>query len=148
MHQTIAKVSNDLDNLRFNTAISQMMIFTNHLQEQETINKGTLNTFLLLLNPFIPHMSEEINEHMNAYKSLSYAEWPNFDPDLSKEDLITIAIQVNGKLRGNIQVSPEIDDKTLKSDASQIESVKKHLDGKEIIKKIIVPGRLVNFVVK
>ena len=93
-------------------------------------------------------MAEEINEHMNAYESLSYAEWPNFDPEHAKEDLITIAIQVNGKLRGNIQVSPEIDDKTLKSDASQIDTVKKHLDGKNIIKKIVVPGRLVNFVIK
>ena len=67
LHQTIAKVSNDLDNLRFNTAISQMMIFTNHLQEKETINKETLNTFLLLLNPFIPHMSEELNEQMDSF---------------------------------------------------------------------------------
>ena len=148
LHQTIAKVTTDLDNMRFNTAISQMMIFSNHVQSLSEININTLKTFLLLLNPFIPHMAEEINEHMNAYESLSYAEWPNFDPELAKEDLITIAIQVNGKLRGNIQVSAEIDDKTLKSDASQIDSVKKHLDGKDIIKKIVVPGRLVNFVVK
>ena len=148
MHQTIAKVSNDLDNLRFNTAISQMMIFTNHLQAQETINKGTLNTFLLLLNPFIPHKSEELNEQMDSFESLSYAQWPNFDKNLAKEDLITIAIQVNGKLRGSIQESDDIDDKTLKSESSKIDSVKKYLDGKEIIKKIIVPGRLVNFVVK
>ena len=148
LHQTIAKVSNDLDNLRFNTAISQMMIFTNHLQAQETINKGTLNTFLLLLNPFIPHMSEELNEQMDSFESLSYAQWPNFDENLVKEDLITIAIQVNGKLRGSIQVADDIDDKTLKSESSKVDSVKKYLDGKEIIKKIIVPGRLVNFVVK
>ena len=148
LHQTIAKVTTDLDNMRFNTAISQMMIFSNHVQSLSEININTLKTFLLLLNPFIPHMAEEINEHMNAYESLSYAEWPNFDPELAKEDLITIAIQVNGKLRGNIQVSPDIDHKTLKSDASQIETVKKHLDGKNIIKKIVVPGRLVNFVVK
>ena len=124
------------------------MIFTNHLQEQETINKGTLNTFLLLLNPFIPHMSEELNEQMDSFESLSYAQWPNFDENLAKEDLITIAIQVNGKLRGSIQVADDIDDKILKSESSKIDSVKKHLDGKEIIKKIIVPGRLVNFVVK
>ena len=134
--------------MRFNTAISQMMIFSNHVQSLSEINIDTLKTFLLLLNPFIPHMAEEINEHMNAYKSLSYSEWPNFNPELAKEDLITIAIQVNGKLRGNIQVAVDIDDKTLKSDASQIESVKNHLDGKDIIKKIVVPGRLVNFVIK
>jgi leucyl-tRNA synthetase len=148
LHQTIAKVTNDLDNMRFNTAISQMMIFSNHLQTKDQINTNTLKTFLLLLNPFIPHMAEEINEYMNAYKSLSYAEWPDFDADLAKEDLITIAIQVNGKLRGNIQVSSDIKDKVLKSEASNIESVKKYLDGKDIVKKIVVPGRLVNFVVK
>ena len=125
-----------------------MMIFTNHLQAQETINKGTLNSFLLLLNPFIPHMSEELNEQMDSFESLSYAQWPNFDVNLAKEDLITIAIQVNGKLRGSIQIADDIDDKTLKSESSKIDSVKKYLDGKEIIKKIIVPGRLVNFVVK
>jgi leucyl-tRNA synthetase len=148
LHQTIAKVTNDLDNMRFNTAISQMMIFSNHLQTKDQINTNTLKTFLLLLNPFIPHMAEEINEYMNAYKSLSYAEWPDFDADLAKEDLITIAIQVNGKLRGNIQVSSDIEDKVLKSEASNIESVKKYLDEKDIVKKIVVPGRLVNFVVK
>ncbi|MEE3195956.1 MAG: leucine--tRNA ligase [Candidatus Neomarinimicrobiota bacterium] len=148
LHQTIAKVTNDLDNMRFNTAISQMMIFSNHVQALEQISTDTLKTFLLLLNPFIPHMAEEINEHLNAYESISYAEWPNFDAELAKEDLITIAIQVNGKLRGNIQVKSDIDDKTLKTEASNIETVKKHLDGREIIKKIVVPGRLVNFVVK
>jgi leucyl-tRNA synthetase len=93
-------------------------------------------------------MAEEINEHLSAYESISYAEWPNFNAELAKEALITIAIQVNGKLRGNIQVKSDIDDKTLKSEASNIETVKKHLDGRDIIKKIIVPGRLVNFVVK
>ena len=148
LHQTIAKVTHDLENMRFNTAISQMMIFCNHLQSLPEINVSTLKTFLLLLNPFIPHMAEEINEYMNAYKSLSYAEWPDFDADLAKEDLITIAIQVNGKLRGNIQVSSDIEDKVLKSEASNIESVKKYLDEKDIVKKIVVPGRLVNFVVK
>ena len=148
LHQTIAKVTNDLDNMRFNTAISQMMIFSNHVQTLEQINTDTLKTFLLLLNPFIPHMAEEINEHLNAYESISYAEWPNFDSSLAKEDLITIAIQVNGKLRGNIQVKSDIDDKTLKADASNIETVKKYLDGRDIIKKIVVPGRLVNFVIK
>ena len=125
-----------------------MMIFTNHLQAQETINKGTLNTFLLLLNPFIPHMSEELNEQMDSFESLSYAQWPNFDENLAKEDLITIAIQVNGKLRGSIQVADDIDNKTLKSESSKIDSVKKYLDGNEVIKKIVVPGRLVNFVLK
>jgi len=148
LHQTIAKDTKDLDNMRFNTAISQMMIFSNHLQGLHTINKETLKTFLLLLNPFIPHMAEELNAQMTAFDSLSYTKWPDFDEKLAKEDLITIAIQVNGKLRGNLQLPPETDDKTLKTEAAKVDGVKKHLEGKDIVKKVVVPGRLVNFVVK
>ena len=148
LHQTIAKVTNDLDNMRFNTAISQMMIFSNHLQGLASINKETLKTFILLLNPFIPHMAEELNEQMNAFESLSYSKWPVFNSELAKENLITIAIQVNGKLRGDLQLPAETDDKTLKTEAAKVDGVKKHLKGKDIVKKVVVPGRLVNFVVK
>ena len=148
LHQTIAKVTNDLENMRFNTAISQMMILSNHLQGLDIINIETLKTFLLLLNPFIPHMAEELNEQINAFASLSYTTWPEFDVELAKEDLITIAIQVNGKLRGNLQVPAETDDKTLKTEAAKVDGVKKHLEGKNIVKMIVIPGRLVNFVAK
>jgi len=148
LHQTIAKVTSDLENMRFNTAISQMMILSNHLQGLDNINKETLKTFLLLLNPFIPHMSEELNEQITAFDSLSYSKWPEFEAELAKEELITIAIQVNGKLRGNLQVPAETDDKTLKAEAAKVDGVKRHIKGKNILKKVIVPGRLVNFVVK
>ena len=148
LHQTIAKVTKDLENMRFNTAISQMMILSNHLQGLDIINIETLKTFLLLLNPFIPHMAEELNEQINAFASLSYTTWPEFDVELAKEELITIAIQVNGKLRGNLQVPAETDDKTLKTEAAKVDGVKKYLEGKNIVKKIVIPGRLVNFVAK
>ncbi len=148
LHQTIAKVTSDLENMRFNTAISQMMILSNHLQGLDNINKETLKTFLLLLNPFIPHMSEELNEQITAFDSLSYSKWPEFEAEFAKEELITIAIQVNGKLRGNLQVPAETDDKTLKTEAAKVDGVKRHIKGKNILKKVIVPGRLVNFVVK
>ena len=148
LHQTIAKVTKDLENMRFNTAISQMMILSNHLQGLDIINIETLKTFLLLLNPFIPHMAEELNEQINAFASLSYTTWPEFDVELVKEELITIAIQVNGKLRGNLQVPAETDDKTLKTEAAKVDGVKKHLEGKNIVKMIVIPGRLVNFVAK
>ena len=148
LHQTIAKVTKDLENMRFNTAISQMMILSNHLQGLDIINIETLKTFLLLLNPFIPHMAEELNAQMNAFASLSYTKWPEFDEKLAKEDLVTIAIQVNGKLRGNLELPAETDDKTLKTEAAKVDGVKKHLEGKNIVKKIIIPGRLVNFVAK
>ena len=148
LHQTIAKVTSDLENMRFNTAISQMMILSNHLQGLDSINIETLKTFLLLLNPFIPHMAEELNEQITAFDSLSYSEWPEFDKELAKEELITIAIQVNGKLRGNLQLPAGTDDNTLKTEAAKVDGVKKHLEGKKIVKKVLVPGRLVNFVVK
>jgi len=148
LHQTIAKVTNDLENMRFNTAISQMMILSNHLQGLDIINIETLKRFLLLLNPFIPHMAEELNAQMNAFDSLSYTKWPEFDEKLTKEDLVTIAIQVNGKLRGNLELPAETDDKTLKTEAAKVDGVKKHIEGKNIVKKVVVPGRLVNFVVK
>ena len=148
LHQTIAKVTNDLENMRFNTAISQMMILSNHLQGLDIINIETLKTFLLLLNPFIPHMAEELNEQLHAFDSLSYTRWPEYDEKLAKEDLVTIAIQVNGKLRGNLELPAETDDKTLKTEAAKVDGVKKHLEGKNIVKKIIIPGRLVNFVAK
>jgi len=148
LHQTIAKVTNDLENMRFNTAISQMMILSNHLQGLDIINIETLKTFLLLLNPFIPHMAEELNEQINAFASLSYTTWPEFDVELAKEDLITIAIQVNGKLRGNLQVPAETDNKTLKTEAAKVDGVRRHLEGKNIIKKVLIPGKLVNFVVE
>jgi leucyl-tRNA synthetase len=93
-------------------------------------------------------MAEELNAQMTSFDSLSYTKWPDFDEKLAKEDLITIAIQVNGKLRGNLQLPPETDDKTLKTEAAKVDGVKKHLQGKDIVKKVVVPGRLVNFVVK
>ena len=93
-------------------------------------------------------MAEELNEQINAFASLSYTTWPEFDVELAKEELITIAIQVNGKLRGNLQVPAETDDKTLKTEAAKVDGVKKHLEGKNIVKKIVIPGRLVNFVAK
>ena len=111
-------------------------------------NKETLKTFLLLLNPFIPHMAEELNAQLNAFNSLTYTTWPEFDEILAKEDLVTIAIQVNGKLRGNLQLPLETDDNTIKTEATKVDSVKKHLEGKDIVKKVVVPGRLINFVVK
>ena len=93
-------------------------------------------------------MAEELNEQTSAFDSLSYTLWPEFDEKLAKEDLVTIAIQVNGKLRGNLKLPEETDNKTLKTEAAKVDLVKKHLEGKNIVKKVVVPGRLVNFVVK
>ena len=148
LHQTIAKVSYDLDNMRFNTAISQMMIFSNHLQTLDKINMDTLKTFMLLLNPFIPHITEEINENINAYKSLSYTKWPEFNEELAKENLITIAIQVNGKRRSEISISPKETKTEVIKKAKNDSKVSNYLKGKDIVKDIYVPGKIINIVVK
>ncbi|MCH7733286.1 MAG: leucine--tRNA ligase [Candidatus Marinimicrobia bacterium] len=148
LHQTIKKIGEDVENLRFNTAISQMMIFTNHLITLDHVPKSVLETFVKLLAPFIPHVSEEIWEYLGHNESITYESWPEFDEALAKEDLITIAIQVNGKLRANIEISADTEKKDVLSIAKDNDRIKAYLDGNEIIKEIYVEGRLVNFVVK
>jgi leucyl-tRNA synthetase len=147
-HQTIKKVSDDIENLRFNTAISQMMIFTNHLTTLKSINREILQTFAQLLAPFIPHTAEEIWQRLGNDNSITYEQWPDYDEELAKENIISIAIQVNGKLRANI----EIDANTEKGDVLQLakenDRIDNYIGGKKLIKEIYVPGRLINFVVK
>jgi len=147
-HQTIKKVSDDIENLHFNTAISQMMIFTNHLKTLKSINREILQTFAQLLAPFIPHTAEDIWQRLGNENSITFEQWPEYDEELAKENIISIAIQVNGKLRANI----EIDANTEKGDVLQLakenDRIDNYIGGKELIKEIYVPGRLINFVVK
>ena len=147
LHQTIRKVGDDVENMRFNTAISQMMIFTNHLIKLKTINIEVLKTFVQLLGPFIPHVAEEIWQRLGQDQSITYEPWPNFDENIAKEDLINIAIQVNGKLRANIEVVLNADKEAILMKARDIEKIKLYLSRGNVIKEIYVPGRLVNFVV-
>ncbi|MDP6533499.1 MAG: leucine--tRNA ligase [Candidatus Marinimicrobia bacterium] len=148
LHQTIKKVTDDIENLDFNTAISQMMIFVNHLTTLETINKSVIETFTMLLAPFIPHAAEEIWEQFGHEKTIAYQSWPNFDETLAKEDMITIAVQVNGKLRGSIDCAADTVEKVIIASAKEENRIQEYLKGKTIIKEIYVKGRLVNFVVK
>jgi len=148
LHQTIKKVGDDVENLRFNTAISQMMIFTNHLITLDVVPKTVLEVFVKLLAPFIPHVSEEIWEYLGHNDSITFKSWPEFDESLAKEEKMTIAIQVNGKLRANIDVSPNAEKDDVLSAAKDNDKIKGYLEGKEIIKEIYVNGRLVNFVIK
>jgi leucyl-tRNA synthetase len=147
-HQTIKKVSDDIENLHFNTAISQMMIFTNHLKTLKSINREILQTFAQLLAPFIPHTAEDIWQRLGNENSITFEQWPEYDEELAKENIISIAIQVNGKLRANI----EIDANTEKGDVLQLakenDRIDNYIGGKKLIKEIYIPGRLINFVVK
>ena len=149
LHQTIKKVTVDLDNLSFNTAVSQMMIFVNHMLSQENYNKEVLHTFLIILNPFSPHIAEELNEAIfkEDYSPISEKPWPDFDDTLIVSDSMTIAVQINGKTRGTIEVESGLDKENIFNNIKENEKFIKYLKNRDIIKKIYVPNRLVNFVI-
>lgn len=147
LHKTIKKVTEDIEHMRFNTAISSMMIFTNHCYKIGSVTKETAGTFALLLSPFAPHLGEEIWNRLGHSTTLAYASWPSFDEALAKDDLITVAVQVNGKLRGTLEVAPDIAQADVIDLAKADENVKKFLTG-AIVKEIYVPGKIVNIVVK
>jgi len=147
LHRTIQKVTADLDELRFNTAIAAMMEFTNHLTRLEARPKSVLNTFILLLSPFAPHIAEELWRALGHSDTLAYEPWPAFDVSLTKAQEIEVPVQINGKLRHRLQVAPETGKEELEKIALADAKVKALLEGKEIKKIIVVPGKLVNIVI-
>ena len=147
LHQTIRKVTNDIEKMRFNTAVSQMMIFVNLVKEQGSITKESLVTFLTILCPFAPHLTNELYESLGGKEFLETLSWPEFDEKLAKEELVEVAVQINGKVRSSIMIAPEADEEAAKELALADENVIKHLDGKEIKKVIYVQGRILNLVV-
>ena len=142
------KVSNILDQLQFNTCVSEFMIFANHLQSQKNINKDVLKKFIICTNPFIPHLAHELWEVVGEKSELSYETWPFYDNSLLQTDLITIPVQVNGKRRAEINVPPNADDKIVIDIAKGADKAKSFMEGKKIIKEIYVKGKIVNIVVK
>ena len=147
MHKTIKKVTEDIQNLRFNTAVSQMMIFVNHMTPLEKRPKSCLKQFIQLLNPFAPHLAEEIWERLGEKSLLTYEPWPTFDPQLAKDDMITLAVQVMGKTRGTLEVEPGIDQATVERMAKEIGAVSNQIKDKQIRKIIFVKDKILNFVV-
>jgi leucyl-tRNA synthetase len=148
LHQTIQKVTDDIRNLAFNTAISRMMEFTNYFTTASERPREAMDKFVLLLSPFAPHIAEELWQALGHKQSLAYEPWPEFDPALAKEDTIELPVQVNGKLRSKVVVPAGADKDALESAARNDEKVRDLLSGKQVVKVIVVPGRLVNFVVK
>ena len=147
LHKTIKKVSEDVEEMKYNTAVSQMMILVNKMQAAESVSKKTFETFLTIFAPFAPHLAEEIWSALGNKKSVTFEPWPKFDPKLAKDETIQLPIQVNGKLRGTIEVAADISEKEATKLAQDDENVKKYLDGQKIKKVIYVPGRLINFVI-
>jgi leucyl-tRNA synthetase len=148
LHRTIKAVTDDIDRLSFNTAISRMMEFTNFMSGQESRPKAVLSQFVLLLSPFAPHIAEELWSVLGHPQTLAYEPWPDCDPAYLVEDSVEIPVQFNGKLRSKIVVPAQHDAAALEAAARADEVVGKNLDGKTVIKVVAVPGRMINFVVK
>jgi leucyl-tRNA synthetase len=147
LHLTIQKVTEHIEEMRFNTAVSAMMEFSNHTTGLKLRPRKTLETFVLLLSPFAPHLAEELWSALGHTKSIAYEPWPSYDPALTKSDEKEIPIQVNGKLRAKITVISDIDDESLKKLALADQRIRDLVEGKTIKKIIVVPGKLVNIVI-
>ena len=146
--QTIKKVTEDTATLNFNTAISQMMIFINEISKLDTIPTAMWSDFVKVLSPYAPHLGEELWEKLGNKDTIAYVQWPTVSEDFCKDDAKTIVVMVNGKLRAKFQAAPGTADDELKAMAQNNEDAKKFLDGKEIVKCVVVKDKLVNFVIK
>ena len=147
-HQTVKKVSNDFESLGFNTAISQMMIFINAVYKEDVFPKEYAEGFVKLLNPIAPHIGEELWEMLGHDNTIAYEEWPKYDESKLGENEKEIGVQVNGKVRGTIKISVDEAEDSIKEKALADENVKRHIEGKEIVKFIVIQGKIVNIVVK
>ena len=148
LHRTIEGVTRDLERMAFNTAIAKMMECVNFFTKETVRPRVVLEQFLLLLSPFAPHMAEELWQILGHQQTLAYENWPVFDPNLTKADSIEIPVQVLGKVRAKITVPAESDQAALVAAAKADQRIAELLTGKTIVKEIVVPGKLVNFVVK
>jgi leucyl-tRNA synthetase len=149
LHETIKKVSEDIERLSFNTAISQMMICTNTFGKAEKLPADLVRDLLKCLNPFAPHLTEEINSKLPITDSptmLCNQLWPKYDETYLVENEVEIVVQVNGKLRGKITVTKDAPKEDIETLAQKDDNVQQHIEGKTIRKIIVVPGRLVNIV--
>jgi leucyl-tRNA synthetase len=148
LHKTIKAVTSDLEQMSFNTAIARMMEFTNFFLKAEVRPRVAMEKLVLLLSPFAPHIAEELWQALGRKTTLAYEPWPSYDEAAIREDTIEVPVQINGKLRWRIQVPAEADKTALESAARGDPKIVELLAGKTVVKAIVVPGRMVNFVVK
>jgi len=148
VHQTIKKVSKDLDNMKYNTAVSTLMIFLNDLEKYESITKDDLRVIVHLLNPIAPHITEEINEVSSLGKPLCESDWPVYDESKTVNSTFEMVIQVNGKVRGKVTMPINSTKEQMQTAAMDNENVKKFVDGKTILNIVVIPKKLVNIVIK
>ncbi len=148
VHESIKKVTHDYETLRFNTAVSQLMILLNHLAAQPGYTLATARVFAQLLAPLAPHLAEELWEKLGGAPSVAEQPWPSFDPAKLRRDMVKIVIQVNGKLRGDVDVPVAMGAAEIIALAKAHERVAPHLAGKTLVKEIYVPGKILNLVVR
>jgi len=148
LHSTIMEVTHDTERMEFNTAIARMMEFVNFFTKESVRPKSAMEKFALLLSPYAPHICEEVWGRLGHEKTLAYEPWPEYDEALTKEDTIEIPVQINGKVRARVMVSADAGKDEMETAAKADSKVVELIAGKSIMKAIVVPGRLVNFVVK
>ncbi|WP_274952552.1 leucine--tRNA ligase [Angelakisella massiliensis] len=147
-HKTIKKVSEDIENLKFNTAIAALMSLLNEISDKGSITRGEMATFITLLNPFAPHLTEELNERMGNTTLLTYMTWPQYDPAKCVDEQVEIVVQICGKIKARLMVSPDASQEEVKAAAMENEAVRQALEGKSVVKEIYVKGKLLNIVAK
>lgn len=147
-HQTVKKVTEDFEHLRFNTAISQLMVFINECYKVEIVPKEYAEGFVKMLYPITPHIGEELWAVLGHKDTITYEPWPTFDESKLVEDEVEVVVQINGKVRTKLKVAKDTTKEELEAIAKADDRVKDYIEGKNIVKVIVVPGKLVNIVVK
>ena len=147
MHKTIKKVSQDIESMGFNTAVSTLMIFANDLDKREKISSNEYEILLKLLAPFAPHLSEELWHTLGHIDSVHIQNWPQYDPNQLKESEIVIAVQVNGKMRGKFQAASDISESDVTNLAKNLPEIQKWIGDKAVRKQVYVPGKVLNLIV-
>ena len=147
-HRTIKKVGDDIETLKFNTAIASLMALINKIYDKKSVTRGELATYVQLLNPFAPHITEEMWQLLGHKNQLAYQPWPKYDPARCVDDVVEIAVQINGKVRDRITVAADADEAAALAAAHASEKVAHEINGKNIIKEIYVRGKIVNIVAK
>jgi leucyl-tRNA synthetase len=146
LHQTIKKVGDDLESLKFNTAIAQMMVFANEATKLDTRPRALLEPFVLVLAPFAPHLAEELWQRLGHTESLAYAAWPSYDPALVVEDSVTVAVQINGKVRATLDLPRGTTQDAARDAALADARVQRYVNGAELRKVIYIPDKVLNLV--
>ena len=145
-HKTVKKVTEDIEALRFNTAISQLMIFVNEAYKAETLPRKAMENFAQMLSPFVPHIAEELWERLGHTDTITYVPWPEYDPALTVDEEVEIVLQVNGKIVDRVRIARDTDEEGMRELALENEKVKAQTAGKTVRRIIAVPGKLVNVV--